>query len=105
MEKKASDFSFQTGINEEHDLKLNLPVSECEQLTSVEPKERLFYVLHWPKNNQDEYFFPILQCRKITQEMQNEIQYYTLLFITKVMLLSQLPEQIHFSSKALAQMT
>lgn len=42
-------------------------------------------------------FFSVLQCRKITQEMQNEIQYYTSLFITKVMLLAQVPEQIQFS--------
>lgn len=52
--KNASAYSFQTGINEEHDLKLNLPVSECEQITSVEPKQRFFNVLNWPKNTQEE---------------------------------------------------
>lgn len=43
------------------------------------------------------FFFQFYNAEKITQEMQNKVQYYTLLFITKVMPLAQVPEQIYFS--------
>ena len=47
-------------------------------------------------------FFPIIQCRKIAQEFQHQIQYCTSLYIylTKFILLAQVPEQIHFSYKS-----